>query len=112
MTVNKKDKATPIPWDVQNKGSVTGPSGRHEIVAGVNVDGEKNLPRICKMPDLSDRSYANAAHIVRCVNSHADLLAACKALVACIHVHGLREPNASSMKILDNAGNAIAKAQD
>ncbi len=56
-------KHTPGPWDVQNKGVLGSRSARHEVVAGVNVDGSKNLPTIVKMPDLSSRSYANAALI-------------------------------------------------
>ena len=64
---------TKEPWDVQNKGIVYERSGRHEVVAGTNVDGSVNLPKICKMPDLSQRSYANAERIVACVNACAGI---------------------------------------
>ena len=67
---------TPVPWDVQNKGVLGERSARHEIVQGINRDGSVNLPKIVKMPDLSDRSYANARFIVDAVNAHDDLLAA------------------------------------
>lgn len=51
---------TPGPWGVQNKGTLGKRSARHEVVQGVNYDGTKNLPTIVKMPDLSEKSYANA----------------------------------------------------
>ena len=51
---------TPGPWDIQNKGDLYGKSGRVEVVAGRNLENEKNLPKIVRMPDLSERSYANA----------------------------------------------------
>ena len=70
--------ASPRPWDVQNKGNYDGPSARHEVVVGINLDGSKNLPTVCKMPDLSDKSYGNAALIVTAVNVHDELLAACE----------------------------------
>jgi hypothetical protein len=59
-------KHTPGKWDVQNKGTLGTRSARHEVVAGTNVDGSKNLPTICRMPDLSARSYANARLIAAC----------------------------------------------
>ena len=65
-------KHTPGPWDVQNKGVLGTRSARHEVVQGINVSGEKNLPTIVRMPDLSYRSYANA----RLIAAAPDLLVA------------------------------------
>lgn len=81
-------KHTPGTVDVQNKGTLGCRSARHEIVAGVNVDGSKNLPCIAKMPGLSEESYANAAHIVKCWNSHDALLAALKNCLAVMEEMG------------------------
>jgi hypothetical protein len=39
-----------------------------------NLDHIPNQPTICKMPDLSGRSYDNARFIVLAVNSHDELL--------------------------------------
>jgi hypothetical protein len=65
---------TPTPWDVQNKGILGSRSARHEVVAGKVDISIPNQPTICKMPDLSGRSYANARFIVQAVNSHDELL--------------------------------------
>ena len=73
---------TPVPWDVQNKGVLGERSARHEIVQGINPDGSKNLPTIVRMPNLSDRSYANARFIVQACNAHDDLLAALELVLA------------------------------
>lgn len=68
---------TPGPWDVQNKGVLGERSARHEVVQGVNSDGRKNLPTIVKMPDLSERSYANA----RLIAAAPELLDALEVMV-------------------------------
>jgi len=130
---------TPVPWDVQNKGNLGCRSARvavvpdtrlslastlheigagvnlgcrsarYEIVAGINVNGEKNLPTICKMPDLSERSYANAAFIIRACNAHEDLLEACKAVMSRFEQTGEPWMHAPAMVL---ARAAIAKAED
>jgi hypothetical protein len=74
----EKTKHTPGPWDRQNKGNVIGPSARHEVVAGINKDGSKYLPTICRMPGLSDEDYANA----RLITAAPDLLEAAKVLIS------------------------------
>lgn len=53
---------TPGPWTQENKGELGTRTARHVVV---DAKGRK----IVKMPDLSSRSYANAARIVTCVNS-------------------------------------------
>jgi hypothetical protein len=71
-------KHTPTPWDVQNKGELGKRSARHEIVEGKvddrNINHIPYQPTICKMPDLSERSYANARFIVRAVNFHDEIV--------------------------------------
>lgn len=69
-TVATEMKHTPEPWDIQNKGNLHGPSARVEVVEGINRDGSVNLRCVVKMPDLSDRSYANAELIVAARNSY------------------------------------------
>ena len=102
---------TPVPWDVQNKGNLGCRSARYEIVAGINVNGEKNLPTICKMPDLSERSYANAAFIVRACNAPEHLLRACRELFAlAVKSDEFTEPE--RQQLLDRARAARAKAED
>ena len=110
---------TPIPWDVQNKGVLGERSARHEIVAGVNRDGSRNLPTICKMPDLSERSYANAAFIVKAVNCHDALLKACKLCEAVLTEHeqydGFNDDDCSPSReheAVEAARAAIAKAEE
>lgn len=96
-------KHTPEPWDVQNKGHLYGPSARHEVVNGINIDGSKNLPTICRMPDLSEQSYANA----RLIAAAPDLLAACRAaldLISDLDPHGLNTGT------YDQIAAALAKA--
>ena len=72
--MEKTTSYTAGPWDRQNKGNVTSPSARHEVVAGINKDGSKCLPTICRMPGLSDEDYANA----RLIAAAPDLLDALK----------------------------------
>ncbi len=114
-------KHTPGPWDVQNKGTLGCRSARHEVVAGINRDGSKNLPTIVRMPDLSEASYANAAFIVRACNAHDDLLAACKSLFSDVLavVEALSEidgpccefPTSNTRIVLAQTWEAIAKAE-
>jgi hypothetical protein len=80
---------SPIPWDIQNKGNLYGRDARVEVVMGSNLDGSRLLPKIVRMPDISDLSYANARFIVQACNAHEELLAALKAFVAIANLQGL-----------------------
>ena len=104
-----ESKHTPLPWDVQNKGNLHGVNARHEVVEGVN-NGEKNLPTIARMPDLSERSYANAAFIVRCCNCHDELVGALKSVIQDMNIPG--PPVNLSMDTCLKIDAAIAKATD
>jgi len=97
-------KHTPAPWDVQNKGVLGERSARHEVVQGINVNGKKNLPTIVKMPDLSDRSYANA----RLIAAAPELLAALEWAVEAAERHN----NGGSLDYdwIEEAEEAISKA--
>lgn len=66
---------TPTPWIVD---TVT--YGDIWIVA----DKESWVPRICHIPDYSE---ANAAHIVKCVNMHDELVEALKQAYAVCRAH-------------------------
>lgn len=108
-------KHDPLPWSVQNKGDLLGKNARHEIVQGeVDISDPSNIPHrrtIVKMPDLSERSYANAAFIVQCVNSHDDLLAACKAMLPYMPCYQGLAPTDSGLGAMIVAQNAIAKVE-
>lgn len=85
-------------WEPQNKGTIGMQSARHEV-----VDGKKT---ICKMPDLTEDSYANALKIA----AAPELLAACKAARSMIEDGGWDCINARSdtHKLLDRV---ICKAE-
>jgi len=100
-------KHTQGPWDVQNKGNLYGRSARHEVVEGISEGGDKPLPTIVKMPDLSDRSYANA----RLISAAPELLDALKEVV-----YSLEDGSTTSLQIkleanLPQIEKAIAKAE-
>jgi len=102
----EKTKHTPGPWDRQNKGNVIGPSARHEVVAGINKDGSKYLPTICRMPGLSDEDYANACLIA----AAPDLLEACKVLLK--GAPELWEKDVEKWpRLMDRVESAITKAE-
>jgi hypothetical protein len=98
---NPRSGHTPGPWDVQNKGNLYGRNARHEVVEGINKDGSKNLPTICKMPDLSERSYANA----RLIASAPELLGALEAMLQAWR----HEPG--DKRSIEKAKQAIEKAK-
>jgi len=108
---------TKEPWDAQNKGVLGERTARHEIVQGCNLDSN-NLPKIVRMPDLSDRSYANAARIVACVNGCAginpeavpELLATLKAVLALYKVDDPVDLE-TEKDLYDRGVNAIALAE-
>lgn len=61
--MSTQNEATARPWDRIKKGDLYKHTGRHEIIGA-------NRETICRMHDLSETSYANAALIVQAVNSH------------------------------------------
>ena len=103
----EKTKHTPGPWDRQNKGNVIGPSARHEVVAGINKDGSKYLPTICRMPGLSDEDYANACLIA----AAPDLLKACRELWFAIQVIPVDWNNPEAKELSEKAIDAIEEAE-
>ena len=109
---------TQTPWDIQNKGHVYDRSGRVEVVKGINPDGSKLLPRIVRMPDLSNESYANARFIVQAVNAHDELLGLCEQAIRIFagHSGGADDPKVEievqqGYNWLDRARVAIARAK-
>jgi len=99
------EKHTPGPWDVQNKGVLGKRSARHEVVQGINVNGKKNLPTIVKMPDLSDRSYANA----RLIAAAPGLLEGAKFTLGVMKANHL-DIELSEKMAIEKLETAIAKA--
>ncbi len=55
------------------------------------------------MEQLKDSGKSNAHRIVQCVNSHDELVEACKNLIRCF-------PTGTSFKTVENAQQAITKA--
>ena len=100
-------KHTPGPWDVQNKGKLGKRSARHEVIEGINHDGKVNLPTIAIMPDLSDRSYANAALIA----AVPELIEALEALIFAIQLPGgCSGKGRGESELMDRARAALEKA--
>ena len=64
--------ATPRPWSYEDRRIIT-PNGELLSISGISTP--------CGVVPLDDGSYANAALIVRCVNSHDALAAALKELL-------------------------------
>lgn len=101
-------KHTPLPWSY------------HPICdAGTRIIAGKQGPPVAYMPDPGDYGVgyipehaANADLIVHAVNSHADLLAACKALVAAFENVDFHYPDDSWLgSEYEAAKAAIAKAE-
>lgn len=95
----KQTTHTPTPWKISTRDPSTIVSGKRWVATssrnGVLVD---------------DMMY-NAAHIVRCVNSHDALLAACKELAADLASHATFGLNAREVAMLRRAEAAIQLAE-
>jgi hypothetical protein len=86
------EKHTPVNWEYQeNADKYT------HIIRGPNNEFILQLPQ-----DSSGKTEARARLIVKCVNAHDDLLAACKALA---------ESNEDLGIVIDKAKAAIEKAE-
>lgn len=98
---------TPTPWEVTPNGGIAG-SGENIV-----TNSPETLSKFGGLPinDGFGRGKANAEHIVRCVNSHDALLAACQAMLPL--VDGLWRQLGDSYDCAyahDMAKEAIAKA--
>ena len=99
---------TPLPWRVRNSVVVESDCGRMVADCAV-VEGIDEVPLRAGLANAQ-----NAAMIVRCVNSHADLLHVCAEVIAMvdsgtIHQPGLRGDQWRE-KLGKQARSAIAKA--
>jgi hypothetical protein len=99
---------TPGKWAMEQvKGSYQVPyhvtDGKGKLVA--SADGDQLTPSATSIAEAE----ANAALIVRAVNSHADLLAACEALLKVVSA-GTETPE--SKAALDAGRLAVASAKD
>lgn len=97
MATNSKH--TPTPWNYKQAyangaGAFIGPDGKG--IACITSSTKR------------DNNAANAAHIVRCVNAHDELVAALRAL---LKAHGERTSWASE-SLWDAARAALAKAEE
>ena len=92
-------------WDVQNKGNLYGKSARVEVVEGkvsLETIPPKYLTTVCKMPDLSEKSYRRA----RLIAAAPDLLAALEAVQ-----RWQLEDEGDEDEVLNLVAEAIAKAR-
>ncbi len=98
-------KHTPIPWVFREAANLTRIWGPGSYPADYPVASCERIE------ETAEQHNANAQHIVRCVNSHDDLLAACKSLLAhCID--DLPVLPAEYQTAVDKARAAIAGAEE
>jgi hypothetical protein len=97
-------KHSPTPWQDNDAGLIYGQ------VAGDNDEA----PFVCDVcdnqPGYTEREKANAALIVRAVNSHPDLLEALELCVDCLDELARLDDGTPSISALNMAREAIAKA--
>ena len=67
---NTSPEASPRPWRIQDYGTI----GIDAYASVLNA----NSRTVFEFRDLSDESYADAQHIVNCVNSKEELVRACE----------------------------------
>lgn len=89
---------SPLPWKVSERSAF-------DIKHTGIVDDYDRV--VCRM-DFLDEEQANAAYIVRAVNSHAELLEALKQLANITNRHG---KNLVINQIVNQAWDAISKAE-
>lgn len=97
---------TPGPWrcrEMGSEGSLIFPDthDKHELV--------KYIARVNGRDTLTD--FANAVFIVQACNAHDDLLAACELMVSYAAAYKGAYPDNVSLRDLDKARAAIAKAE-
>ncbi len=71
---------SPLPWHAPSAGVYT-QDGMLVTSCGTHTIVEAWRAKLLGSKAIAEIAEANARHIVRCVNSHADLLAACEAAV-------------------------------
>jgi hypothetical protein len=103
MTATKQATHTPGPWRLLS-------DNRRMRSGGIAHDifGQANKPAECQDIVASKVKVEDAELIVRCVNSHDDLLAACKELLRLSEISD--EEWAPQIKANNSARAAIAKA--
>lgn len=102
LCVEMKNEHTPTPWSYSDERGLTGPD--NQIIACI-IDSRATT---------QEEQDSNAAHIVRCVNSHDELLAALKVFVGQFDPAALCEDDLSDTKYAKAARlayAAIAKAE-
>lgn len=91
---------TPLPWAVWKLSPDSDPQERHIIIT---ADGEQEITGIVDQE-------ADARHIVRCVNSHDNLLAALSDLIQQLEGIGIPDWHGAEGLCLEQARAAIAEA--
>jgi hypothetical protein len=97
---------SPLPWTSDDEFAIYAADNTYIV----HVRYDPMIPRLAGHSGF-DRARANAAFIVRCVNSHDDLVAALRdARVALEAVEFVYDPPYSFVKMLEAASAALAKA--
>lgn len=115
---NPAPTPTPTPWMIYYDGRIEayatmilqGDSLRRNPLKNDGPDNEL-VAMVAPHDAVTEKSKANASHIVRCVNSHAALVAALQALANCADEDGkfVQAPTAQMFK---DAKAALALAEE
>ena len=100
-----KANHSPLPWAVAFNHRGHG----HGDYGVIETDRNTLIAKVETAPCVD--AHANAAHIVLCVNSHADLLAACKRMRKWQVEPWGTDDSAANESVIDDMDAAIAKAQ-
>ena len=98
-------KHTALPWRCKSTGRDGKPSDTHIVT------DSRDVAVACIRGDTDHEWQANIELILRAVNSHDDLLAACKALRDIIHDDLTHARQHDHAKAIDAADAAIASAE-
>lgn len=107
---------TPTPWEVEAPNSKTEEfeEWRHTNKYSVRGPCPQGSPcisfQICQLSSVNSNEAEDAAHIVKCVNAHDDLVKALKASVAILEKIDTLRHISPEFDALDNARAALAKA--
>ena len=97
---------TATPWTVENKVNITTEAGNLVAFAASEMNvAAKDRSRALGF-DKSSEVFANAAHIVKCVNAHDALVAEIKKAVALMQAAGVGYNETGLLSALKLAGEA------
>lgn len=83
--MNTKVEPTPRPWLVDWSTRTNGGPKQGWFIQSHQVFDQEAYGPIAELPDGRDETEANAAHIVKCVNAHEELVGALRNLVTLVN---------------------------